>query len=108
AVHREQPVIDVGADEIALRGRKLQANQGRGRAADEEEQRDGGEVENGDALVIGGEKPRAQPVIGGEVILRLVAHRPALVAPAKDLMGGMSRTRSSSPILPANEGMTGA
>src|SRR5262249_56639859 len=103
AVHREQPVVDVGGDEIALRGGELQANQSRRGAADKEEHRDAGEIEDGNAFVVGGEEPRTQPIVLGEIIFRLLAHRCDLVSAAKDLMYATSRTRSSSPILPAND-----
>jgi hypothetical protein len=55
AMHREQPVIDVGADEVALRRRQFEPDHGGRRAADEEEERDRREIEEGDALVIGRE-----------------------------------------------------
>src|SRR5262249_17999573 len=108
AVHREQPVVDVRADEIALRGGELQAYQSRRRAADEEEHRDAGEVEDGDAFVVGGEEPGAQPVILGEIILRLLPHRGDPASAVRVLMYATSRPRLSPPILPANDGITGA
>ena len=70
AVDGEQPIVDVGGDQIALRRGELQPDDRRRRAADEEEQRDAGEIKHGDALVVGGEEPGAQAVVLGEIIAR--------------------------------------
>ena len=69
AVHGEEAVVHVGADEIGLRRRELDPDRGCRRAADEEEKDQAGEIEDGDTLVIGGEEPRAQAVAGGEIVV---------------------------------------
>ena len=69
AVHGEQAVVHVGADEIGLRGRELDPDRGRRCAADEEEEDEAGEIENRDALVIGGEEPRSQAVAGVQIVV---------------------------------------
>ena len=85
-MHREQPVVEIGADEVAGWRGQLEPHQRGGGSADEEEQRDAGEKQNRDALVIGGEEPRAQPIVGGEIILIRAAHRGAPVCSASDLI----------------------
>ena len=69
AVHGEQAIVHVGADEICLRSRELNPNRGCRRAADEEEENQAGEIQDRDTLVIGGEEPRAQAVAGVEIVV---------------------------------------
>ena len=63
-VHGEQLVIGIARDQVALRRKKLDADQGRERAADEEEQRNRKQIQQPDTLVVFGQKPRFEPVTG--------------------------------------------
>ena len=69
AVHGEQLVVGVRRDQVALRRQQLQADQRGEDAAQEEEQRDGDQVQQRDALVVLGEQPRLEAVAGVQVIL---------------------------------------
>ena len=64
AVHGEQLVVGLRTDQVALRRQQFHANQRGEGAADEEEQRDGGEIQQADALVVLGKEPRFQAVTG--------------------------------------------
>jgi len=64
AVHGEQLVIGLRTDQIALRRQQLHANQRGEGAADKEEQGDGGEVQQADALVVLGKEPALEAVTG--------------------------------------------
>ena len=66
-VHREQLVVGV-VREHAFRRQQVQAHTDGERAADEEERRDGEQIQQRDALVIGGEQPRLPSVIGIQII----------------------------------------
>ena len=60
AVHGEETVVGVGADQIGLGRRELNPDRRRRGAADEEEEYQACEIENCDALVIRREKPRSK------------------------------------------------
>ncbi len=62
AVHREQAVVDVGLEEVALGRRELHADEDRHEAAEREEDAHGDEVEKGDALVVARPEPRLEAV----------------------------------------------
>ena len=61
AVHREQLVVGLGLNQVALRRHQLEPHQRRRRAADEEEERDRDHVQQRDPLVVGRQQPRLQP-----------------------------------------------
>ena len=62
AVHGEQLVVHIVAHEIAGGRREIQADEHGERAADEEEHRNGGEVEQRDALVVARQQPRLDAI----------------------------------------------
>ena len=70
AVHREEPVVDVGGEEVSLRRRQLGADQHGHQAAEDEEDRDAEEVEDADPLVVPRQEPRPDAV-GGVQVVRL-------------------------------------
>ena len=63
AVHGEELVIGVGLHQVAGGGQQLEADEQREEAADEKEERDRDQIEQGDALVVGGQKPRIDAVL---------------------------------------------
>ena len=67
-MHGEQLVIRVGLDERSLRFDQVQPHEHGERTADKKHQRDGAEVQQRDALVVGGEKPRLDAVIRVEIM----------------------------------------
>src|SRR5262249_37021190 len=68
AVHREELVVGLRADEVARRSQELEADQQREDSAEDEEERNREKVEQGDPLVIAGEQPRLQAVAVAQVI----------------------------------------
>ena len=62
AVHREEAVVDVGLEEVALGRRELDADEDRHEAAEREEDADGDEVEDRDPLVVARQEPRLEAV----------------------------------------------
>ncbi len=70
AVDREEFVVGRRCDEVGLRGQQFEPHQSRRSAADEKEQRDRHHIEQADALVVGGEQPRADRSSVGEIVLR--------------------------------------
>ena len=68
AVHREELVVGVGADEVAGRRRQLEADQRREQAADEEREGDDDEVHDADALVVLGQEPRGDRVPDVQIV----------------------------------------
>ena len=123
AVHREDAVVPVGGDEVALRRRQLDADQGRHQAADGEVEADRDEVEDRDPLVVQRQEPRLQPPRLVQVVDRGVARRVGRgglrivhrqrVPPAPAAGGGSfltystSCSSSSSVMTPLNVGMIG-
>ena len=72
AVHGEELVVGFRTDQHAAGGQEMNADHGGEDAANEEENRDGGEVEQGDALVVGGEQPRTDAgSVSGIQIMRI-------------------------------------
>ena len=67
---REQPVVGVAVEEEPLGGHEVQAVECDGQAADEERDRDGDQIEDGDPLVVGRQQPRGNAVIGVEEFFR--------------------------------------
>ena len=63
-VHGEQLVVSLRTYQVALRRQEFHANQRGEGAAYEEEQGDGGEVQQADALVVLGKEPRFEAVTG--------------------------------------------
>jgi hypothetical protein len=58
AVHGEELVVGLDADQLAVRGQQVETDHGGGRTADAEEQCDRDRVQNADALVVEGRQPR--------------------------------------------------
>ena len=124
-MHREEPVVDVGGEEVPLRRRELGADQDGHQAAEDEEERDAEEVEDADPLVVPRQEPRLHAVRGrsgssaprsrrgSRVRSRLAsgggAAAAAAAAPAgfRSLMYLMSWTISSSEIWSLKVGMIG-
>jgi len=69
AVHGEELVVSFGGDQITGGREEVDADQGGENAADEEENGDRAEIQEGDALVVGGEQPRFEAVRGVQVVL---------------------------------------
>ena len=86
AVHREELVVGLVGHQIAGRRRELEADQHGERAAEEEEERDGGQIEQRDALVIARQQPRLDAVAVVQIVPRRNEKRAvpctALSAPA--------------------------
>jgi hypothetical protein len=57
AVHREQPIVGIGADQPTSRLDQLETDQRGCRAADEKKHRDRHEIEQGDTLVVVRQQP---------------------------------------------------
>ena len=70
AVHGEELVVGLVRDEIAGRRRQVEPDQHGERAADEEEQRDGRQVQQRDALVIARQQPRLDAVAVVQIVMR--------------------------------------
>ena len=69
AVHREQLVVGVGRDEVALRRHQLEADQPTANsAAEEEEHRDRDQVQQRDPLVVLRQQPRLEAVAVVQVV----------------------------------------
>src|SRR5882762_7684150 len=76
AVHGEELVVGFRSDQKALGREQVNANHGGERAANEEKESDRSEVQQSDALVVSGKKPRTDSVSGVEVMLaRHLIHR---------------------------------
>ena len=68
AMHGEELVISIGLHQVARGREQFQADEQREEAADEEEECDGDEIEQRDALVVGGEQPRPDSVLLVQVV----------------------------------------
>ena len=68
AVHREQLVVGLGLDEVAGGSDELQPDEDGERAAQEEHERHAGQIEQGDALVVGGEQPGLHAISHVEIV----------------------------------------
>src|SRR6185369_12613907 len=68
AVLSEYLVVGGRLQEVTLRSQQLETNHQRVNAADEEEESDRYEIEQRDALVVLGQQPRLQPVLGVDVV----------------------------------------
>ena len=68
AVQREQLVISVRGNQVALGSEQLQANQGGERSAEKEEKRDGHQIHQRDAFMILRKQPALDAVIDVQVI----------------------------------------
>ena len=75
AVQREELVVGVGLEQIALRRRELQADAHGEQAAEEEERRDRDQIEDRDPLVVLREQPRLEAVAVRQVVVRWVDGR---------------------------------
>ena len=71
AVHGEQLVVGVGRNQVTSRGEQLQADQHGEEAADPEHHGDRDEIKDRDALVVCGQQPRLDAVVGVQVVLAL-------------------------------------
>src|SRR5688572_30415787 len=93
SVGRKELVVGIRLDQVALRRHEFKTKENRSGAADEKEKRDRSQIEQRDALVVGGEQPRPYAVADVDVMLRgrdwpLTVHPPALVfdSDSSDLM----------------------
>src|SRR4029077_19219440 len=68
AVHGEELVIGVGLHQVAGGSEQLETDQQGEKATDEKEERDREQVEERNALVVGGEHPRGDAVLLVQVI----------------------------------------
>ena len=59
----EELVVGVRGDEVGLRREEFQPDEAGKRAADEEEEGDGDQIQDRDALVVAGEEPTEQAVL---------------------------------------------
>ena len=59
--------------QVARRSEQFETDQQREEAADEKEKRNGDEIEQRDALVVGGEQPRPHSVLFVQVVLAFEA-----------------------------------
>src|SRR5712675_1585459 len=76
AVHGEELVVGFRSNQKALGREQVNANHGGERAANEEKESDRSEIQQSDALVVSGKKPRTDSVSGVEVVLaRHLIHR---------------------------------
>ena len=57
-MRREGFVITIGRKQVATRSNQFESNECGGKSADDEEERDGDEIENANAFVINGKEPR--------------------------------------------------
>src|SRR5207248_2139564 len=71
AVHGEELVVGVRLHQVPGGSQQLEADKQRKEAADEKEERDRDQIEQGDALVVGGEKPRSDAVLLIQIIFPL-------------------------------------
>jgi len=69
AVHGEELVVGFGGDQVTRWSQQVDTDHGGEDAANEKEEGDGSEIEQGDALVVGGEKPGANAVGGIKIML---------------------------------------
>src|SRR6266550_1915266 len=69
AVHGEELVVSVGLNKIAGGSEQLKANQQGEQSADKEEERNRSQVEQRNALVVGGKQPRPYAVLLVQIIL---------------------------------------
>ena len=89
AVQREELVVGVGLDEVALRRRELEADADRHEAAEEEEDRDRDQIHDRDPLVVLRQQPRLEAVAVVQIMTRgkfeCVLHDslPATAGPAR-------------------------
>ena len=67
-VHREELVIGIRLYEVAGRGQQFEANQQGKESSDEEEERNGREVQKRDALMIRGQQPRTDAVFFIQIV----------------------------------------
>ena len=88
AVHGEELVVGVAADDVGLGRQQLEPDGAREQAAEHEHDRDRDQVEERDPLVVDGEEPRADAVVGVEVV---DARLGACGAPWRDRPGASSR-----------------
>ena len=68
-MHGEELVVGFWSDQRAVGSQQVDADHSGEDAADKEEERDGNQVEEGDAFVVGGEQPRLNSVIGVEIMI---------------------------------------
>src|SRR6266550_1734528 len=69
AMHGEQLVVGVGLNQVARGSEQFETNEQSEQSADEEKERYRSQVEQRDALVVGGEQPRPHPVLLVQIIL---------------------------------------
>src|SRR5579863_4827755 len=75
AVHGKKLVVRIGLNEITRRGQQFQADQQSKKSSDEEEEGNGREIEERDALMIRGQQPRANTVFLIQVVFAFGANR---------------------------------
>jgi hypothetical protein len=68
AVHGEQLVVGVGFDHVARRRQQLETNEAGEDAAEQEHHGDRAQIQQRDALVVHGEQPRANAVVGVQIM----------------------------------------
>ncbi len=112
AVHGEQLVVGLRLHQVARRGQQLQPHQHREGAPHEEHQGDRDQVEDGDALVVGGEEPRLPPEVGAQVVLARQGwlgggHCPCWRSSPRDLIKAINCSTCSSLNWPSKTGMMG-
>ena len=111
AVHGEELVVRIVADEIAGGRRQVEPDQHRERAADEEEERHRDQVEQRDALVVARQQPRRDAVAVVQIVFRrkfCFHHRFTFSCCVdSDLTYSISASSCSSLTRPWNAGMTG-
>ena len=69
AVHGEQLVVGFRRDQVAVWRKQVDADHRGERAADEEEERDRRQIQQRDALMVGGQQPRTNAIRGVEIVL---------------------------------------
>src|SRR5579863_4094557 len=68
AVHGEELIVIFGRDQEAIGRKQVDTNQRSEQATDEEEERNRAKIEQSNALVVGGEKPRTDTVAGVQIV----------------------------------------
>ncbi len=71
-MHREHSVVGIRGKQVPVRREQVHADQHGEEAAEEKEKGDRSKVEQPDALVVRGEKPRAYPI--GRIQIMLLRH----------------------------------
>ena len=75
AMHGEQLVIGIGLNQITGRSQQFQPDEQGKKSSNKEKERNRGEVQQGDTLVIGGEQPRTYAVLFIQIMLAFSGYR---------------------------------